>query len=65
MDVIEKFAREICWAGFTTKEGRAGKTKAVYWKSLPPHSKESYRKEAENIAWLLKRISVDVLNELP
>ena len=64
MDPIEKLAREICWAGFTTKEGRFGKTKAGYWKSLPSHSRDSYYGEAKQFAWLLNRISVEVLNEL-
>lgn len=65
MNVIEKLAREICWAGFTTKEGRAGKTKVSYWRSLPADTRLGYVREAEQFAWIYKRVSADVLNELP
>lgn len=64
MGSIEKLAREICWAGFTYRDAKIGKTKAGYWKSLPEHSRALYVSEAERFAFLMKRVSVDVLNEL-
>lgn len=61
---IEKLAREICWAGFITPEARKGKTKAGYWKSITENARMDYRAEASRFAFLMKRVSVDVLNEL-
>jgi len=63
MTPVQQLAREICWAGFT-KEGRAGKTKSSYWNSLPEKTRADYIREAERFSWLLKRVSVDVLNKL-
>lgn len=64
MNAIEKLGREICWAGFTTKEGRAGKTKVSYWRSLPADTRLGYVREAKQFAWVFKRISVEMMNEL-
>jgi hypothetical protein len=61
---IEKLAREICWAGFATKPGRAGRTKARYWRSITDCARRSYVLEAERFAFLLKNVSVKVLNQI-
>lgn len=64
MNPIEKLAREICWAGFTTKEGRKGKTKARYWRTLPSDTRQDYVRDARWFAFMMRRVSVKVLNEL-
>lgn len=64
MTPVQQLAREICWAGFTTKAGRAGKTKNRYWQSISDHARADYIEEAERFAFLLKRVDVDVLNKL-
>lgn len=61
---LVKLAREICWAGFGSSGGKAGKTMASYWKSLPEATKVRYIEQAREFDYLLQRVSVDVLNEL-
>lgn len=64
MTAREKLAREICWAGHYPQNRPRGHTKASYWKSISEIARENYRKEADYFAFLFKRVSVDVLNEL-
>jgi hypothetical protein len=64
MAPIEKLAREICWAGFTSPGAKIGKTKASYWKSITENSRKNYIADAHRFAFLLARVSVDVLNEV-
>lgn len=64
MTPIEKFAREICWAGFTTPVSRKGKTKAGYWKNeVCADAKLRYVSDAEYFSWLLRALPVEVLND--
>lgn len=49
---IDKLDREICWAGFTTREARKGKTKARYWRSITEKARDGYRDDAR---WLFGR----------
>lgn len=63
-DPIEKLAREICWLGFSHPDATRGKTKASYWKSLPESTRQNYRGDARQFAYLLDRVPVDLLNEL-
>ncbi len=55
-DPIERLARDICWAGFLSPAAIIGKTRASYWKSLPEDTRESYRMQATEFAWLLERL---------
>lgn len=64
MTPIEKLAREICWAGFVHLDSRKGKTKAGYWRSIHEDAREKYISDAKWFAFIVKRVSVDVLNEL-
>jgi hypothetical protein len=64
IDLTEKLAREICWAGFMHPDARRGKTKTSYWKSLPESTRQNYLAEATHFRFLLARIDPDVLNAL-
>lgn len=61
---IEKLAREICWLGFRHPLATKGKTKARYWKEITESARQNYRADAEHFAYLLRRVPVDLLNEL-
>lgn len=61
---VEKLAREICWLGFTHPLVKKGKTKASYWKTICEDARKGYRAEAEHFIYLLKRVPVDLLNEV-
>lgn len=60
MTNLEKLAREICWAGFTTPMGRKGKTKAGYWRGLSQEKQTEYKREAEHFIWLLRSLPVEM-----
>lgn len=60
MKNIEKLAREICWMGFTTREGRLGKTKASYWKSLSDEKRKEYIRDAEWWHWVYCTVPVEM-----
>lgn len=60
----EKLAREICWAGFSTPEGRAGKTKASYWRTITEETRQDYREQANCFIFVLSNVSADLLNEI-
>ncbi len=65
-DPMEKLAREICWLGFALPNPKhVGCTKAQYWKNLPESTRQNYRADARQFAYLLDRLDVDLLNELP
>jgi hypothetical protein len=61
IEAVDRLARDICWLGLTTPGGRAGKTKASYWKSLPEETRERYRQEASNFVWLYDNLDHHLL----
>ena len=61
---IDKLAREICWAGFTTKEARRGKTKVTYWKSIAEEARDGYRDDARWLFWTLKKLGHKTVADL-
>lgn len=64
-DPMERLAREICWAGFTTPASRReAKSANVYWGSLPEDSRQNYRQEASHFRWLLTRLPNDILKKI-
>lgn len=61
MDIIEKIAREICWAEFATKP--KGVTKAAYWGDISPKARTELMREARRFVWAFHKIPVNLLNE--
>ena len=59
MSPIETLARDICWAGFTTKQAKTGKTKASYWRAIAETAREGYRNDARWFFWTLKKLGHD------
>lgn len=62
LNPIERLARDICWAGFTSPAAVIGKTRASYWRDISPDAREEYRQEARRFAWLLNRVPVRTLD---
>lgn len=54
MGEIERLARDICWAEFSTKPKDT--TKAVYWQSIHPEAREEYRQDAEWVVYIAKKL---------
>jgi hypothetical protein len=59
---IEKIARDICWCEFTTPQGRAGKTKASYWRGISERTRQELIREAERLVWVIRVLPIDTLN---
>jgi len=62
VDPIERIARDICWSGFTSKDGRTGKTKRGYWESVADAKKEEYRRDARYFCFLLDALPLGTIN---
>lgn len=64
MKLMERLARDICWAGFTTMDARLGKTPTSYWKSLPESTRQNYRAEAQQLMFLLGRLDSALIDQI-
>lgn len=56
MDDLEKLARDLCWAGFSTPRGTG--TKAAYWKGVSPEAKTRYLDDARIIRWAVRKLGI-------
>jgi hypothetical protein len=55
----ERLARDICWAYFNRPSKELGYTKTAYWKGLPESTRQNYRAEAQQFAYLASRLGCE------
>jgi hypothetical protein len=62
--VIDRFARDICWAEFHIPI-LAGCTKQQYWEKVTENNKENFKCEARRFLFLVQRLGLKRIETTP